>query len=101
MVCAGSDCPVTMMTPLIDIAHCVRGANPVRNISLTEALKMFTTHAAYAVKLEDRKGSIEIGKDGDLTVIDRNPYEYQDSDELFNMKPLMTLNKGTITYSAV
>lgn len=100
-VCAGSDCPVTMMTPLTDIAHCVRGANPVRNISLTEALKMFTNHAAYAAKLEDCKGSIEMGKDADLTVIDRNPYDYQDSDELFDMKPVMTLNKGNITYSAV
>lgn len=100
IMCAGSDCPVTMMTPLIDIAHCVRGANPVRNIPLTDALKMFTVNAAYAARLEDSKGSIEIGKDADLTIIDRDPYEYQDSDELFEMKPIMTFNKGKKIFSA-
>lgn len=100
IMCAGSDCPVTMMTPLIDIAHCVRGANPVRNIPLTDALKMFTVNAAYAAGLEDSKGSIEIGKDADLTIIDRDPYEYQDSDELFEMKPIMTFNKGKKIFSA-
>lgn len=100
IVCAGSDCPVTMMTPLIDIAHCVRGRNPVRNITLTEALKMFTINAAYAAGLESVKGSIEEGKDADLTIIDRDPYEYQESDELFEMKPLMTFNKGNCIFSA-
>lgn len=100
IVCAGSDCPVTMMTPLTDIAHCVRGANPVRNISMTDALKLFTVNAAYAANMEDSKGSIEVGKDGDLTVIDRDPYEYQDCDELFDMKAVMTLNKGAVIYSA-
>lgn len=99
MVCAGSDSPVTQITPLIDLAHCVRGANPVRNISMTEALKMFTINAAYAAKLEKSKGSIEIGKDGDFTIIDIDPYEYVDSDQLFNMKTRMTVNKGNIIYS--
>ena len=78
----------------------MRGANPVRNIPLTDALKMFTVNAAYAAGLEDSKGSIEIGKDADLTIIDRDPYEYQDSDELFEMKPIMTFNKGKKIFSA-
>lgn len=99
IVCAGSDSPVTQITPLDDMAYLVRGFNPNRNTTLTEALKMFTTNAAYAVGLENRKGSIEIGKDGDLTVIDKDPYDYQDSDELFGMKVIMTMNKGNILYS--
>ncbi len=99
IVCAGSDCPVTGMTPLTDIAHCVRGRNPVRNISMTEALKLFTVNAAYAAGLEKEKGSIEVGKDADLTVIDRNPYEYEDNDAIFEMKPLMTFNRGRMIYS--
>lgn len=100
IVCAGSDCPVTPMTPLIDIAHCVNGANPVRNVGMTEALKMFTINAAYAAGLEKKKGSIEVGKDADLTVIDKNPYLYTDSKELFEMKVLATLNKGEVLYTA-
>lgn len=100
IVCAGSDCPVTMMTPLTDIAHCVRGKNKDRNITMTEALKLFTVNAAYAAKLEDTKGSIEIGKDGDFTIIDRDPYAYQDKDELFDMTTVMTFNKGKLIYKA-
>lgn len=101
IVCAGSDCPVTPMSPLTDIAHCVRGKNPVRNISMTDTLKMFTVNAAYAVGLEDSKGSLEIGKDADLTVIDRDPYAYIDSDALYDMKPIMTVNKGNITFTTI
>lgn len=100
IVCAGSDCPVTGMTPLTDIAHCVCGDNPVRRIPLTEALKMFTVNAAYAAGLEGSKGSVEIGKDADFTIIDRDPYQYENSRELFDMQVVMTMNKGQIIYSA-
>lgn len=107
IMCAGSDCPVTKITPLIDLAYLVRGKtfkgnrNLVRVIPLTEAIKMFTTNAAYAIKAEDTKGSIEIGKDADFSVIDRDPYDYVDSDELYEMKPVLTMNKGNVTYSVL
>lgn len=107
IMCAGSDCPVTKMTPLTDMAYLVRGKtfkenrNLCRVIPLTEAIKMFTTNAAYAVKAEDTKGSIEIGKDADFSIIDRDPYEYENSDELYDMKPLMTINKGNVIYSVL
>lgn len=101
MVCAGSDSPVTLISPLVDIAHCVAGANPVRHISMTDTLKMFTINAAYAAKLENCKGSIEVGKDADMTIIDRDPYVYEqhDHEELFHMKTIMTLNKGVVIYT--
>ena len=54
-----------------------------RKAGLTEALKMVTVNAAYAAFLEDTKGSIEVGKDGDFTIIDRDPYLYEDKQELF------------------
>ncbi len=101
IVCAGSDCPVTPITPLIDLAYCIRGNNPRRHVPVTEAIKMFTVNAAYAVKQEETKGSIEVGKDADFSIIDRDPYEYQDSDALYEMRPLMTMNKGNVIYSAL
>ena len=95
------------MTPLTDLAFLVRGktfkgnTNLVRVVPLTEAIKMFTTNAAYAIKAEDNKGSIEIGKDADFSVIDRDPYEYENSDELYEMKPILTMNKGNVIYSVL
>lgn len=100
IVCGGSDAPVTPVTPLTWIAHCVRGSNPVRNISLDDAIRMFTINAAYSVNVENEKGSIELGKDADFTVIDRNPYDYVDSDELFQMKNLRTIVGGKTVYAA-
>ena len=100
IVCGGSDAPVTPVTPLTWIAHCVRGSNPVRNISLDDAIRMFTVNAAYSVNAENEKGSIELGKDADFTVIDRNPYDYVDSDELFQMKNLRTIVGGKTVYAA-
>jgi imidazolonepropionase-like amidohydrolase len=40
-----------------------------------EALKSVTSHAAEAVELQDRIGSIEAGKDADLVLLDGEPFE--------------------------
>ena len=40
----------------------------------------------------------QIGKDADFSVIDRDPYEYENSDELYEMKPVLTMNKGNVTF---
>jgi predicted amidohydrolase YtcJ len=107
IICVGSDCPVTRMTPLTDLAFLVHGrtfkgnTNLCRVVPLTEAIRMLTVNAAYAIGAEASKGSIEVGKDADFSVIDRDPYEYENSDELYEMKPLMTMNKGNVIYSAM
>lgn len=98
IICGGSDSPVSLIDPLYGIACCIRNPDPRRNVSVTDAIKIFTTNAAYSVKLEDRKGSIAVGMDADLTVIDRDPYEYADSDDIYKMKAVMTINGGVIVY---
>ena len=98
IVCGGSDSPVTLPDPLYGIACCVNNPDPRRNVSVTDAIKMFTWNAAYSMRLDTEKGSIETGKDADLTVIDRNPYDLADSPEIYNMKVLMTMKGGKITH---
>lgn len=97
-VCGGSDCPVTKVEPLIDIATCVNGDNPIRNISLDDAIKMYTINAAYAVNMEDKKGNIEVGKDADFVVIDKDPYEIYNSQEIYNINVVKTIRRGETTY---
>lgn len=75
-----SDLPVTPVDPLFSI-HCavnritregkVLGAE--ERISPLEALKAYTTHAAYCSFEEDLKGSIKAGKLADFTVLSDNP----------------------------
>ncbi|MDR3294566.1 MAG: amidohydrolase family protein, partial [Clostridiales Family XIII bacterium] len=98
IVCAGSDCPVTPVEPLVDIATVAHGHNPVRNASLDDAIRMVTINGAYAAGIEAQKGSIEIGKDADFTVIDRNPYEHAEKREIYGMEALLTIRRGRITY---
>lgn len=96
-VISGSDNPVTDIDPLLYIAHCIDGYNPVRNISVTDAIKMCTVNAAYSIGKEQEKGSLELNKDADLVIINHNPYN-SSREELFDMKALCTIKGGKPVY---
>ena len=51
----------------------VLGENEKLNIM--EALKAMTIHGAWQIKMEDKLGSIKVGKYADLIILDRNPLE--------------------------
>ncbi len=95
---SGSDCPVADIQPLTYIAHCVNGYNPIRNISVTDAIKMCTVNAAYALHREKETGSLEMGKNADFVVTNLDPYQYADRPELFHMRALMTVKDGVVVY---
>ena len=46
--------------------------NPAEAITVEEAIRSFTLHSAHAAFDETDKGSIEVGKLADLTVLDRD-----------------------------
>jgi predicted amidohydrolase YtcJ len=100
IICGGSDSPVTPIDPVFGIACCIDNPDPIRNVSVHDALKIFTYNAAYSVHEEGRKGSLEVGKDADFTVVDRNPYDCVGKAEIYKMKALMTIKGGTVTYKA-
>ncbi|WP_182670641.1 amidohydrolase family protein [Marilutibacter penaei] len=50
-------------------------AGPQHKVSLDVALKAVTIDAAYSIQMEQRVGSIEVGKDANLTVLEQSPYE--------------------------
>ncbi len=58
-----------------------------------EAVKAITINAAEILGLEDRIGSIEVGKDADLVLWDQHPFHYES-------KVLMTIIDGNIVYKA-
>ncbi|MDR0884793.1 MAG: amidohydrolase [Clostridiales Family XIII bacterium] len=99
IICGGSDSPVTLVDPVFGIACLINNPDPRRNVSVTDAIKIFTINAAYSVHQDTQKGSIEPGKDADLTIIDKNPYEYADSKEIYNTKVLKTIKNGVCTFA--
>jgi hypothetical protein len=50
-------------------------AGPQHRVPLDVALRAVTIDAAYSIQMEKRVGSIEVGKDANLTVLMQSPYE--------------------------
>jgi hypothetical protein len=50
-------------------------AGPQHKVPLEIALRAVTIDAAYSIQQEKKVGSIEVGKDANLTVLDQSPYE--------------------------
>lgn len=100
IIAGGSDSPVTRIDPLYGIACCIKNPDPRRNISVDDAIKLYTKNGAYATHQEKEKGSIEVGKRADFTIINLDPYAVADSQEIYSMVPLMTIKDGAITYQS-
>lgn len=62
-------------------------------LSSEEALKAITINAAEVLGVSSRVGSIEVGKDGDLVILDRRPFDIEG-------RVLYTIVNGKVAYSA-
>jgi predicted amidohydrolase YtcJ len=80
----------------------VYGAHPFGTAEAVDArvaLRSYTEWSAHQLFLDGTVGSIELGKDADIAVWDRDMYSVQTGD-LKNMKCEMTLFKGEIVFRA-
>jgi len=68
-----------------------------QRISRQQALRCYTSTAAYLGFEEDRKGSLESGKLADLIVIDRD-YQACPVDQIKNIRVLQTMVNGRFVY---
>jgi predicted amidohydrolase YtcJ len=68
-------------------------------ISVFEALRMYTSDAAWADFEEDRRGTLEAGKLADLAVLGRDPFTIP-ATELMDLPVLMTVIGGQLAYSS-
>ncbi|MGE0442117.1 MAG: amidohydrolase [Gemmatimonadales bacterium] len=69
------------------------------SVDVHAALRAVTIWAAHQMFLDDKIGSIEVGKYADLAVWDRNPYAVPTAD-LKDMRCLLTVFDGRIVYRA-
>jgi len=103
-IAAGTDAPVEDVDPLSTFAAAVtrRMANgelfvPEQRMTREEALRAMTLDAAWAAFEEHDKGSLEIGKLADLTVLNRNLLEIPESD-LDETEVVATVVGGIVRY---
>jgi predicted amidohydrolase YtcJ len=109
IVPGGSDAPVERGEPMIEFYAAVarkdmkgfsgEGWHPEEAVSREQALKMFTTWPAFAAFEEQLRGSIEVGKLADFTVLSADIMKIPEM-EILKTRCLMTVIGGEIVYEA-
>ncbi|CAN5353617.1 amidohydrolase [soil metagenome] len=107
VIAGGSDFPVENVNPFYGLYSAVtrkdhEGMPPggwysEQAMSRIEALRAFTTDAAYAAHQEDVIGSLEAGKQADFILTDRDFFEV-DASEIWQIKVIETWMAGERVY---
>lgn len=108
IICGGSDAPVERGEPMIEFYAAVwrksikgesgPGWHPEQAVSRDQALKMFTIWPAFASFQEKDKGSIEVGKLADFTVLSADIMKIPPP-EILTTQNEMTIIGGEIVYA--
>ena len=97
-VIGGSDCPMESLNPMLGIQAAVtRQFFSEEQITVDDALRMYTVNAAYASSEDDVKGSIEKGKLADLTVLSGD-LRTTPPNKIGDINVNMTLVGGKVVY---
>ncbi|MBX7453201.1 amidohydrolase [Mycolicibacterium sp. 3033] len=70
-----------------------------QRLSIHEAVHANTMGAAYQIRLDDKVGSLEVGKLADMIVVDKNIFEI-DPHDIHRARVEMTMMNGQIRYQA-
>jgi predicted amidohydrolase YtcJ len=107
IIAGGSDAPVERGEPMIEFYAAVarrdqkgftgEGWHPEQKVTREQALKMFTIWAAYAAFEEGEKGSIEVGKLADLTILSADIMKIAEP-EILKTVCVMTVINGEIVF---
>jgi predicted amidohydrolase YtcJ len=105
----GSDAPVERGEPMIEFYAAVarkdlqgrsgEGWHPEERMTRQQALKAFTIWPAFAAFEEDKRGSIEVGKLADFTILDQDIMRVPELD-ILKTRTVMTVVNGVIVYGA-
>ena len=99
-IVGGSDCPVEPISPLLGIWAAVsRESFPEEQISVDEAIRMYTIDAAFASFEDGVKGSIEVDKLADLVVLSHDPRSVA-SKKIKEVEVEMTIVGGRVVYTS-
>jgi hypothetical protein len=98
-VIAGSDCPMEPLNPMLGIQEAVtREPFPEEQVSVMDALRLYTVNAAYSTFEESIKGSIEVGKLADIAVLSDDP-RFVQPEKISCISVEMTLVGGRVMHS--
>ena len=109
VVPGGSDAPVERGEPMIEFYAAVarkdqkgfsgEGWHPEEAVTRAQALKMFTLWPAYAAFEEKLRGTIEVGKLADLTILSADIMKIPEA-EILKTRCVMTVINGEIVFES-
>jgi predicted amidohydrolase YtcJ len=98
------DGPYLPMKPLVSVGTAVNrltnashSLGPEQRIAVNQALRTFTIDAAYVVHEDKSRGSLTVGKLGDVAVLDADPYEVLPT-EIKDIPVSMTVLGGKVVH---
>lgn len=106
-VSGGSDCPVEPFNVLDNLRAAVTRKNragtrvylPEQALTVEQAVRLFTSDAAWASRDEAVRGTLELGKQADLVVLDRDLFAIE-PDTFPEAKVLETVLNGRTVFRA-
>jgi len=108
-VAFGSDWFVSSLNPLDGIetavTHKILGDEegdiflPEQRISLSDAIRAYTLHAAYINHVDDITGSLEVGKQPNFIIVSENPFKVKPT-EIHCIRVLESCFNGHCVYAA-
>ena len=97
-IMGSSDAPIEPVSPILGIwAAVTREKFPQEQLTIDEALRLYTINAAYGSFEESVKGTIEEGKFADLVLLSQNPYRVAQT-QIREIKVEMTIVGGRVVY---
>lgn len=100
--------PLAIAAPLLSVESVITCRDPLsddsqvfppgaKGITVEQALKAVTINPAWQIRMEDKLGSLEVGKYADLVVLGQSPFDV-DPTEISEIDILMTMMDGRFTY---
>jgi predicted amidohydrolase YtcJ len=106
---AGSDsAQISTLNPWNMLYYMVTGRNVIGNLvnasqQLTreEAIRLYTVNNGWFLREENKLGSIEEGKLGDVVVLNADYFNAAETPDIRKVHPVLTIIDGKVVYSAV
>jgi len=74
-----------------------RALNPLQRVTVSDALRAYTAHAAYQLRLDKIVGSLEVGKRADIVGLGADPFEVSPP-TLHEIPVALTMMDGRVTH---
>ncbi len=100
--------PLSIDAPLLSVESVITRRDPLndnskvfppgaKGMTLEQAIAAVTINPAWQIRMEDKLGSLEVGKYADLVVLDKNLFEI-DPTEISEVNVMMTMMDGKFTF---